>query len=190
VQERADEERVLGRLAGQVMLEPGGDAFKILVALGQDAGLYQDLPEVVQAVARRQLVQKVVGDGPLLRDQVPEKSGGRALPDPVNRVKRQVDLGERLGEGLELGRDGAVRSGEQFGDLVGEHAVGAAAVAVGVSRPPAPAAGEVDAGSRAGSAEPGAGAPSTTRGRRASSSSTAAPPTTRSTRSCGTTAAS
>jgi hypothetical protein len=39
VQERADEERVLGRLAGQVVLEPGGDAFKVLVALGQDTGL-------------------------------------------------------------------------------------------------------------------------------------------------------
>ena len=73
VQERADEERVLGRLAGQVVLEPGGDAFKVLVALGQDTGLDQDLPEVVQAVAGRQLVQKVVGDGLLLRDQLAEK---------------------------------------------------------------------------------------------------------------------
>ena len=116
----------------------------------------QDLPEVVQAVAGRQLVQKVVGDGPLLRDQLPEKSGGRALPDPVDRVKREVDLGERVGEGLELVRDGAVGSCEQFGDVVGEHAVGAAVVAVRVARPPAPAAGEVDGGSRAGSAEPGA----------------------------------
>jgi hypothetical protein len=80
VQERADEERVLGRLAGQVVIEPGGDAFKILVALRQDPGLDQDLPEVVQAVAGRQLVQQVVGDGPLLRDQLPEKSGGRAVP--------------------------------------------------------------------------------------------------------------
>jgi hypothetical protein len=56
VQERADEERVLGRLTGQVVLEPGGDAFEILVALGQDPGLDQDLAEVVQAVAGRQLV--------------------------------------------------------------------------------------------------------------------------------------
>ncbi len=156
VQERADEERVLGRLAGQVVLEPGGDAFKVLVAPGQDAGLDQDLPEVVQAVAGRQLVQKVVGDGPLLRDQLAEKPGGRAVADPVDRVKRPVDPGERVGERLELGCDGAVGSCEQFGDLVGEHAVGAAAVAVGVSRPPAPAAGEVDGGSRAGSADPGA----------------------------------
>jgi len=107
-------------------------------------------------VAGRQLVQKVVGDGLLLRDQLAEKSGGRALPDPVNRVKRPVGLGERADEGLELGCDSAVRSREQLGDLVGEHAVGAAAVAVGVSRPPAPAAGEVDGVSRAGSAEPGA----------------------------------
>jgi len=156
VQERADEERVLWRLAGKVVIEPGRDAFKILITLGQDPGLDQDLPEVVQAVAGRQLVQKVVGDRPLLRGQVPEKFRGGALPDPVDRVKRQVDLGERPGEGPEFGRDGAVRSCEQFGDLVGEHAVGAAIVAVGVSRPPAPSAGEVDAGSRAGSAEPGA----------------------------------
>jgi hypothetical protein len=34
VQERADDERVLGRLAGKVMLEPGRDAFKVLVAPG------------------------------------------------------------------------------------------------------------------------------------------------------------
>jgi hypothetical protein len=119
VQERADEDRVLGRLAGKVVLEPGGDAFKVLVALGQDAGLDQDLPEVVQAVAGRQLVQKVVGDGPLLGEQVPEKFRGRALPDPVDRVERQVDPGERLGEGLEFGRDGAVGFCEQFGDLAG-----------------------------------------------------------------------
>ncbi len=156
MQERADEERVLGRLAGKVMLEPGRDAFKVLVALRQDAGLDQDLPEVVQAVAGRQFVQKVVGDGLLPRDQLPEKFGGRALPDPVDRVKRQADLGERLGEGLELGHDGAVGACEQFGDLVTEHAVGAAVVAVGAARPPAPAAGEADAGSGAGPAEPGA----------------------------------
>jgi hypothetical protein len=113
VQERADEERVLGRLVGQVVIEPGRDAFRILVALRQDAGLDQDLPEVVQAVAGRQLVQKVVGDG-LLRDQMPEKSGGRALPDPVDRVEREAGLSERAGEGLECGRDGAVESCEQF----------------------------------------------------------------------------
>jgi len=138
------------------MLKPGGNAFKVLVALGQDPGLDQDLPEVVQAVAGRQLVQKVVGDGPLLRDQVPEKPGGRALPDPVDRVKRQVHSGECLGEGLERGCDGAVRSCEQFGHLVSEHAVGAAAAAVGVPRPAAPPAGEVDIGPGAGRTEPGA----------------------------------
>jgi hypothetical protein len=108
MQERADEERVLGRLADKVVLEPGRDAFKILVALRQDAGLDEDLPEIVQAVAGRQLVQKVVGDGLLLPGQVPEKLRGRALPDPVDRAERQAGLGERIGEGLEFGRDGAV----------------------------------------------------------------------------------
>jgi len=42
VQERADKKRVLGRLARKVMLKPGGNAFKVLVALGQDPGLDQD----------------------------------------------------------------------------------------------------------------------------------------------------
>jgi hypothetical protein len=140
-----------------VVLKPGGDAFKILVALGQDPGLHQGLPEIVRAVAGRYLIQQVVGDGPLLGDQVSEEPGGGALPCPLDGGERQVDLGEGRGEGLELGCDGAVRACEQFGDLVGEDAVGAAAVAVGVSGPPALAAGEVDVGSGAGPAEPGAG---------------------------------
>ena len=136
VQERADKSGVPGRLAGQVVLKPGRDALDVLVALGQDPGLHQGLPEIVQAVAGRQLVQQVVGDGPLLGDQVSEEPGGGALPRPLDGGKRRVDPGECLGEGPELGCDGTVSAGEQLGDLAGEDAVGAPAAAVGVSRPP------------------------------------------------------
>jgi hypothetical protein len=53
MQERADEIGVFDRLICQVVLKPSGEAFEVLIALGQDSGLHHGLPDVMEVAGGR-----------------------------------------------------------------------------------------------------------------------------------------
>ena len=69
VGERPDQPGVVAGQADQELLQPGRDALQILHPLRQDAGVDQDLPEVMQAVGLGQLVEQVVADRLVLGSQ-------------------------------------------------------------------------------------------------------------------------
>jgi hypothetical protein len=132
VQERADEVGVLDRLVGQVVLQPGRNTFEILVSFGEHPGLHHHLPEMLKSGTGWQLVQEVVTDRAAFGGERGQQLGVRMLVNPLDGFERCVSAGEAVRERLELNWDGAVRSGEQVVDLVGEDAVGATPVPVRV----------------------------------------------------------
>jgi hypothetical protein len=56
---------LLGHL-GEQLLQPGAQPLQVFEALGQDASVYKDLPDVVQALVLRELIEKLVGDRAIL----------------------------------------------------------------------------------------------------------------------------
>jgi CRISPR-associated protein Csb1 len=63
---RADEPGILlGHLGGQ-LLQPGAQPLQVFDPLRQDAGVDEDLPDVVQALVLRQLIEEFVGNRAIL----------------------------------------------------------------------------------------------------------------------------
>src|SRR6266542_2773358 len=89
-------------------------------------------------------------------DEASQQLCAGAFADPLDRGERQVDLGEGLGQWLQLRRDGAVGAGQQVVDPAGEDAVGASPVAVRISGASALAAGVAGIVPGAGPADAGA----------------------------------
>jgi hypothetical protein len=63
VGERPDQSGMLGRLAGQGRVQPGGQSFQVIVAFGQDAGDHQQLADVVLVPAGWEFVELLVAAG-------------------------------------------------------------------------------------------------------------------------------
>ncbi len=126
------------------------------MSLRQYAGLHHDLADVVQAAGGWLLVQEAVAQRTAVGDETGQQLGVRAVTDPSDRGERQPDLGESVDQRLQLGRDRAVRPGQQVSDLVREDAVGTSPVPVRVSRAAALPAGVVDVVSGARAADSGA----------------------------------
>jgi hypothetical protein len=74
-----------------------------------------------------------VADWAVLGGELGQEFGVRVLVNPLDGLERRVSLGEGFGERLQLRRDGAIWTGEQIVDLVGENAEGASSVPVRVS---------------------------------------------------------
>jgi hypothetical protein len=111
---------------------------------------------VLKGGAGREFVKQVVADLAALCDELGQQLGIRVFLNPLNGFERRVGAGQTVRERLELARDGAVGSGEQVVDLVGEDAVGAAASAVGGTGASTLAAAVVDVMTGAGAADSGA----------------------------------
>ncbi|MER6947424.1 hypothetical protein ABT294_25660 [Nonomuraea sp. NPDC000554] len=124
--------------ATQVSADDAGEGVAARAAAG--SAVHHHLPEVLEGGAGRKLVEEVVADLAAACDEFGQDLGVRVFVNPLDGLERRVSVGEALGERLELRRDGAVGSGEQPVDLVGEDAVGAAA-AVGESRKKGPGDG-------------------------------------------------
>lgn len=88
VQERTGKLGVRARLVRELVLQPAGDAFEVLMTLVQHAGVYQELPDVALVPAGRELVQQLVAQGLAFGRELGEEPGVRALLDPLDGGER------------------------------------------------------------------------------------------------------
>jgi hypothetical protein len=147
VGEGPDEPGVVGWLADQEVFQPGCQALQVLVACGQDARADQYLPDVVQGLGLRQVIEQVVGDRVPCPGQAAKQPGRPARAEPLHHGGRVDDRVERLEQGMELGGDVPAGAGEQDPGAFGQDAAEAAPAAVDLSTLPALAAGVIQPGS-------------------------------------------
>lgn len=88
VQERAGEVGVRGRLVRELVLQPAGNAFEVLVPLVQDAGVNEELADVALVPAGREIVQQLMAELVPFGRQAGEELGVRALLEPLDGGER------------------------------------------------------------------------------------------------------
>lgn len=92
VREGPDQPGMVSWLAVQQVLQPGRQALQVLVARGQDTGVDQHLPDIVQRLGLRQVIEQVVGDGVACPGRATEQLGRSALASCQVGAPRPADV--------------------------------------------------------------------------------------------------
>ena len=125
----------MGWLVVQQVLQPGRQALQVLVACGQDARVDQHLPDVVQGLGLRQVIEQAMGDRVACPGQVAEQPGRPARIQPFHHCGGVCDLGERLKQGMQLRGDFPAGATEQDPGAFSQDAAEAAPTAVNLPSP-------------------------------------------------------
>jgi hypothetical protein len=94
--EGADEVGLVGGSGGEQLVEPGFDPVEIVVPVGQNAGVHEQVAGVAFAVAGWLGIEVVVGDGPAAVGEPGKQSRRRAVGQPPDDGQGFGGLYERL----------------------------------------------------------------------------------------------